>query len=460
MMQPRCPRRTWLGWRLVAPLAFAVAAPVAARAQVGTMSGAIPLDAAVRQALASHPSVTAAGWGAEEAEAAVGEVTAARFPAITLSGSAVRYQAPMLVTPIHGFTPGLTPPFDRTLLQGGASLSYTLFDGGARGSRVRQARFRSAGAAAGRTAAEQALIARVVAAYANVLSQRQVLGATDGRLEALRAERRRAAQRVAAGRSAEVEILRAEAAVAEAEAARVRLSAAREVGERDLARLTGLPSERVRDAALAAVATAEPDLPPREALIAQALESSPEVAQARRQEQAAQAGVSVVRGVRWPEFRLIGAYVDRGSAEGDFEDEWSVGAQFSYPIFTGGAVSSRVRRAEAQHSGAREQSRLAELRVAEEVDRGVSRVAEARARVEALARAEASLDEVRRIELLALDAGAGTQTDYLKAEADLLAIRADLAAARYGEIVARAELARATGALGLAWLAENVESKP
>jgi outer membrane protein TolC len=46
----------------------------------------------------------------------------------------------MIVTPIHGFTPGATPPFDEALIQGAATVSFTLFDGGARGARIRAAR--------------------------------------------------------------------------------------------------------------------------------------------------------------------------------------------------------------------------------------------------------------------------------------------------------------------------------
>lgn len=64
------------------------------------------------------------------------------------------------------------------------------------------------------------------------------------------------------------------------------------------------------------------------------------------------------------------------------------------------------------------------------------------------------------MEKLRLDTGAGTQTDYLRAEADLLSARAELAAARHTVIGARVELARATGALTLDWLRQNLESNP
>ena len=65
-----------------------------------------------------------------------------------------------------------------------------------------------------------------------------------------------------------------------------------------------------------------------------------------------------------------------------------------------------------------------------------------------------------RIEKLSLEAGSGTQTDYLRAEADLLAARAGWIEARHGEVTARAELARVTGALDRAWVARNLEDEP
>jgi outer membrane protein TolC len=55
-----------------------------------------------------------------------------------------------------------------------------------------------------------------------------------------------------------------------------------------------------------------------------------------------------------------------------------------------------------------------------------------------------------------LDAGSGTQTDFLNAEADLLTAQANLVEARHAEIAARVELARVAGELSLDWLADAV----
>ena len=83
---------------------------------------------------------------------------------------------------------------------------------------------------------------------------------------------------------------------------------------------------------------------------------------------------------------------------------------------------------------------------------------EASALREALEVAEAQSEEVARIEGLALDAGAGVQTDFLRAQAQLFQARADLSRARHGEVLALIELARVTGDLSLGWIHENMET--
>jgi outer membrane protein TolC len=69
------------------------------------------------------------------------------------------------------------------------------------------------------------------------------------------------------------------------------------------------------------------------------------------------------------------------------------------------------------------------------------------------------LTEVSRIERLALEAGEGTQTDFLRAEADLRRARAELVQAEYGQVLAIIELARATGDLSPAWLQRILETQ-
>ena len=429
-------------------------------AQAATAPTRLTLMTAVERALAVFPTVGAARAGYDAATSTLGQAKASWFPALHLTASATRFEEPMVVTPIHGFTPGATPPFDQTLIQGAATLSFTLFDGGARGARISAARQAVGAAQASVAGSEQELIASVVRTYAQALAQRETLAAHDERLRALVTERSRAAQFLAAGRGAEVAVLRADAAVAEATAVRVSLAADLDLTVRNLARLIGSPPDSIAPDKLSPVDLRESDLPSRPESHTLALGSSPAVERARRTVAAARAGVGVAKGARWPALALVGRYIDRGSSLGDFTGEWDAGVQLSYPIFTGGAISSQVSEAEARLAGRSEELRLAELDAAERVDRAWSAVAETRARVVSLMAAVAGFREVARVEKLRLDTGTGIQTDYLTAEADLLNARANLAGARYGLLAARVTFAFATGQLSPAWLSANLEIEP
>jgi len=94
------------------------------------------------------------------------------------------------------------------------------------------------------------------------------------------------------------------------------------------------------------------------------------------------------------------------------------------------------------------------------VDRAAARGEEALARIESLTSAVERFAEVVRVQKLLLDEGAGTQTDYLAAEADLLTARANLAEAGHAAVLARVDLARAAGRLSPDWLRRNVLDLP
>ena len=425
--------------------------PAAALAQ-----SSLPLPDAVDRALARFPAVEAARARQEEAAAALNEAQAARNPRGRLTGSAIQYEEPMLVTPIHAFSPTLLPDFDETLGQATLTVSYTLFDSGADKARIRTADAQSVAAGAALGSSEQILARRVAAAYLTVLGQQQVLDAHDSRRTALEAELSRVQQRFEVGRAARVEILRAEAALANAEAERVRLSSALDNAERELARLLDTAVEDTRAARLVPVELADPRVPAREELAAEGIASSPTVAQARAQAVAAESQIALARAVARPEVRAVGNYNEWTSSQGEFTGEWNAGFQFVVPLFDGGATRSRIARAEAAHRAAQEQVRVAEVQVREDVDRSAAAVEEAEARIASLTKAAERFAEVVRVQKLMLDEGAGTQTDYLNAEADLLAARASLADARHSAILARVDLARAAGRLTPAWLRETL----
>ncbi len=426
----------------------------------------LTLDRAVDRALAGYPTVAVARARADGAAADIGAAKAAWLPRLSLDGSLNRYQLPMVVAPLHGFDPRNPPLFDQTLIQSGLSLNWTLFDFGGRTARVRAQRALAGAADAALSGAQQQLVARVAAGYLRVLTARDMVAAQDQRLAALAAASGLTRQLIAQGKAARVEGLRVDAEARRAEADRIGSAAQLDVAEHELAQLTQLPYQTVHTASLVNLRLADTTFATdtsdalRAALVARAREASAELREAEHRARAADAAQDAVRATWFPELRVAGAYVDRGRWTGDFTAEWQVGVALSYPLFTGGGRLSAVRRASADDRAAAAQLRAVGLNVEQAVDQALAALRQAHARVAALQSAVNQSAEVARIERLSLEVGSGTQTDYLAAEANLLASRAGLIEARHTEIGARVELARITGELSRDWLARIVEPVP
>lgn len=443
--------------------ALATVLPASSRAQdPGVASeNRLTLDEAVARALETHPALGTMEARLDGAKAGVGEARAAWFPSLRLSGSVTRFEEPMTVAPLHGFNPQQPPAFDETLVAGEATAAYTLFDGGARGARIEASRAEHGAAAAEVERVRTQLIAGVAGAYLRVVGNHEVLQAHQKRLAALESEESRVRALLEEGQAPEIHLLRVQAALLAARAEAVGARSALETAELDLARLLDLPPDLARRERLVPVALSSGSaaVPPREAALERVRSSNPRVAAAERAAAAAEAGVSVARSAHWPTLDAFGSYWERGGGDTDFQGEWAAGLKISVPLFTGGAVRSRVARAEAGSRAAREQVRQVELEGMGEVDAALARVEETAARVTALAAAVERQEAVVAVERVSLEVGAGVQTDYLDAEADLLEARGGLARARHALVLARVDLARVLGELDETWIADNLESR-
>jgi outer membrane protein len=313
-------------------------------------------------------------------------------------------------------------------------------------------------AAAALDAAHADVIWQVTQQYALALAARDALVAHEQRHAALQEELDRARQLFDVGRAPELQVLRARAAYAQATAERTRSETQLDVALHELSRLVGAPEAMVV-ADLVPVRVADPAIPTRQELLDRAYAHNPDIRRMQGEVQAASAGVKLARGAFLPDLQLVGQYDSRGSTQGSFFGEWAVGAAVSFPLFQGGARINDLERARAERESAERQLELAQLRVAERVDRALASLREAEARSASLRSAVVQYAEVARAEKLALDTGAGTQTDYLTAHADLLSARAQLAETAMNRIIAWAELARVTGQLSLGWVRDNLENE-
>jgi outer membrane protein len=439
----------------VAALLAGLAAMPAPSLAAQSLSDSLILLDAVRLALAERPALGAAAAARDAAEADRARVASEWWPRLSLEAGVMRFEEPMLVSPLHGFDLQAIPDFDRTLVDATLGARWTLFEGGARSARNRSAEAGLRAAEAAVDATADATIALAVAAFADVIAARQTLEAHDLRMAALDADQDRVAEALAEGAVAGVELARADAALAGARADRVAAASALEVATGDLARLAGLPEPGLADRLVV------PALSPYAAAPSDSA-ASPAVEEARWRARAAAAATDAARAAWWPEVSSRGAWIQRGAA-GDsdsFRGEWQLGLRLDWALFTGGARAAAIARAEADRVLAEERVAQTELDRDAAVQRARAAFERARARAEALEEAVAARVEVARVERLALDVGAGVQSVWLDAEADLLDARAALVRARADTLVAAVELARATGVLDVEWLAHRLEEAP
>lgn len=408
-----------------------------------------PTDA-VEAALESHPAVGAATARVSAAEEAGDAARAAWLPGAALSASLTRFEEPMIVAPFHSLDFSSPPRFDRSLVQSRLGMQYTLFDGGARSARIRAADAVHEATGFALEGTEMQIVEETLGAYVGVLTAQAVLDASEAQVTALEEEHARASRELAAGTTAELEVLRAAASLQEARAEEATARARLGLAERALARLMGVDPVLVSADALADVGVGAPPSGVDG-------EASPQVLEASRAVVAARARLAEERGGRLPSVEAGAGLLDYGTLTGEHVFEWQAGVQVSWPLFTGGARSAAVRRAAAEVVAAESQLEAARLGVAQAVDAARTAVVEAEGRAEALELAVTQWEEVARIEALALDAGSGVQRDLLRAQAGLFQARAGHATARYDAVVAHARLARAEGRLDRTWVTEAVE---
>jgi len=422
---------------------------------------ALSIDEAVRLALETHPVIASAEARAAGAGEYEGVARSEWFPSLRVSATGTRFQDSMLVAPLHGLDFTVLPEFDRTLYRGNVDLSWTLFEGGGRSARIRGAEARYGSAAARADEVRQDLAARVVNVYTGLLTLRTARDAQQTRLVALHAELDRVERLLEQGRAAEVERYRAEASIARAEADIAELEAGILARTHELGRLVGFTDDALHPDMLRPVtlSTADPQ-PPVGASALPEGSTPPEIVAAQSALQAAEADHSAVSAEWFPRLYVVGGLRSYGGREVAFTTEWQAGVGLEYPIFSGFSRSHRVQAASEAEVAARQDLRTTELAISDRADRALEAVRGAAASADALSTAERHLVEVVRIERLSLDEGAGVQTDYLRAEAELAETRAARARAVNLHVAARAELARAGGTLTLDWVRENLESVP
>ncbi len=408
----------------------------------------LSLAACVREALAANPDLGVAAARVDAADAAATAVAAGRLPRLDLTaGYLYSERAQRAVQPSF---PGEMLRYDNDIVDAAVELRMPLYAGGRLAAGARAADLTAAASRLELAGTRQDLVVGVAATYLAAVEQQARIGAVQGSLEALEAQLAVATTMEEVGRIAPLDRIKVEVRAA---SVRQQLSRARRDRELVLHRLATLLG-RGPDEPTPEVGEAPPPLPVEssaEELVAEALESRPELGAARHEVARAGQDVAVVVGERRPAVDVYARYAARSVVPPESDDlrgydhYGAGGLVFRLPLWTGGQLKARAVEARARLDEAREGARAVELRVTEEVRMVLAARAEAEEREVVASRALDQAREAFDIERVNYELGRSAVNDVLDAQAALLESELAHAQASHDLALAAVAVAQAAG---------------
>lgn len=310
-------------------------------------------------------------------------------------------------------------------------------------------------------AAEQNLVFRVSQRYFNVLAAKDTLDATEGALEAVSRQLEQSNQRFEVGLIAITDVQESRAAADQATAAVIAAKRTLATNQELLRELTG---EMFRD-----LAGPGDDMPlntpspaSEDQWVAAAMEQNLALVSARLAADIAKEDVSAARTSHYPTLDLVVSRqntdqtasqittiesISTTSPADNDNTQDSIALQVTVPIYSGGAVSSRVREQVYRHRASRERLE----RTARETERAARDaylgVNSEISRVQALRQAVASSQTALEASEAGLEVGTRTTVDVLDARRRLLEAQTNYARSKYDYIINIIQLKQAAGTL-------------
>jgi len=440
-------------YMLMGPMILMIGALMTGKGQAQEIRP-ITLHEAVTQAVQGNRGLAAARARADAAEAAVQGADSFLWPTLGLDASTIRTNDPVGVfgTKLRqgSFTAddfdidALNHPDAITDWSGGIGARWAILDPAAWAGRD-ASRYGAEAARWGVQRSREGTEFQTRALYYAALRAEARLGAAVAAEEAARATLGLFQRRAAEGVLTEADVLQVEAEVQGATAARIYTHQLKDDALARLAVFLGWEAGVVPD--------------PTDELVAPSVggSSSLEIrgdGMANRADiLAMEAGTRVAREkarqvsrMGLPAVEAFGRAAVHSEALDDFQNNWTVGVQLSWPVFTGFGVSSGRDQALA-HARAAEYEREDALAGARaQVDEALRGVSSAEGRVEATSAAHRSAAEARRLVHRRFQEGMATTVDLLQAEARLTDMRARAvdALADYHLAVARLQFVTAT----------------
>lgn len=329
----------------------------------------------------------------------------------------------------------------------GLSLSYLLYDFGARAANLENARQALAAVNATQDSTVQTLFLSAIQAYYQTLATQAAFEAATISEQAAQQSFKVAEARYRAGSSTPADKLTARTAWSQATLNSLSAQGAMKIAQGNLSSLLGLDANQPVSLSANQDSLNLHDFEQNiAALIETARQHRPDLQAAQATLRAAQANADAARAADKPTITLTAA-ANRNNSAGINTHDSSLGVNLNVPLFSGYAPTYRIRVAEAQIETRKAQLERIRLQVALDVWTAYQNLTTA---TEALRTTADLLDSATQSERVALgryQAGAGIMLDVLNAQTALAAARQQRIQAGLNWNVSRATLAQAMGNL-------------
>jgi outer membrane protein len=398
----------------------------------------LTLDEAVALALRQQPTITAAQQSELAAQARIGEAKSAYFPKVDWISAVGRSEL---------FSSSQNKSVQSNATSSQLQANQLLYDFGKTPAVVEQARAGARGVNAVLIQTRQGVVQNVKTGYYNLLQAQRLVRVAQDNLSLTELNLRSAQGFYDVGTKPKSDVTLAEVQVANA---RVALILAR--NQVDVAQTTLVNAIGIRTAApleVEDILTYEPVTLDFPALLQEALNSRPELRQARSQVESAQAQLQAARAGYLPTLNLTGIY---GGSSTDpnlnlfaGSESWSIAGTLNWNLFQGFFTQNQVKETTALVEVARANYTTQELQVRLDVEQAYLTVVAASETVGATDKEVQSAQENLQLAQGRYDAGVGTILDLTTAQVALSSAQADQVRALTAFRVGLATLDRVVG---------------
>lgn len=298
--------------------------------------------------------------------------------------------------------------------------------------------------------AEAKIALQLARDYFAVIDALEVLRGQYAQLSATIEQQRQIEDRFSSGLVKESDVALVRAARASAEADKIDAEDAVQAARMKLALTVGGDFRRI------GVLQPQTPLPPLnpgdlQSWLKTALEKQPALAAARAAVEASRVGIELSKSRRLPKVNIVGSHswfdADGGISGARTDLDQRIGVEVTMPLFTSGAISADVNRAEAQLMQSEAKLSSAELEVKTEVQRAWMSAASSQRQIDARRRAVEAAIQSESSTRVGLEVGTETTADWLQSVRRRYEAERDLARERLAYLGSIIQLKAAAGVL-------------